>query len=109
MLIVTKDSCSEGSLPIPTVMTPAISGELARLEAEEREVSLQRQTLHRRIDHVYLGAPLNGEGVALLDDLEGREQAVSAERRSLHTRIDRLRIELGLPPWRELREPRAVA
>jgi hypothetical protein len=90
-------------------MPSATPGELARLEADEREISRQRQTLHRRIDRVYLNAPLNDEDAALLDDLERREQEGSAERRSLHIRIDRLRIELGLPPWRESREPSMVA
>ncbi len=75
--------------------------ELARLLEQEREISQQRQLLHRRIDRVYLAAPLSDEDSSLLDDLETREQDISAERRRLHVRIDEFRAEHGLPPTRE--------
>ena len=90
-------------------MALTIDNDLARLEAQEREISRQRQLLHQRIDRVYLSAPLTDEDISLLDDLERREQNVSSQRRRLHIEIDKLRQEIGLPPWQERHEVVAAA
>jgi hypothetical protein len=78
-----------------------VVAELDRLAVEERELSDRRNELHRRIDAIYLAAPLTAEDVSLLDELEGLEHNLSSERARLHLRIDDLRAEIGLPPWRQ--------
>ena len=76
-----------------------IAGDLDRLNAAEREISVRRRALHERIDAVYLSAPLTDAQRVLLDQLEEDERQISGTRRRLHRRIDTLRAEIGLPPW----------
>jgi hypothetical protein len=57
--------------------------ELSRLEQREREVSVLRGKLHRRLD-------------AFPNEVtKQQERQLSAERRDLHERIDRLRAQLA--------------
>lgn len=56
---------------------------LAKLEAEEREVSELRVKLHERL------ASFSNEVV------QDRERELSAKRRELHEEIDRIRARLG--------------
>lgn len=58
--------------------------ELARLEAEEKQLSAKRRFLHQQIDFGYAS-----------DETRVREREVSDERRRLHQRIDALRTILG--------------
>jgi len=58
--------------------------ELARLEAEEAQVSAQRRHLHHRIDFGYAS-----------DETCAREREISDQRHDLHRRIDALRRRLG--------------
>jgi predicted nucleic acid-binding Zn-ribbon protein len=58
--------------------------ELARLEAEEKQLSAQRRFLHQQIDFGYAS-----------DQTRAREREVSDERRRLHQQIDALRAILG--------------
>ena len=61
----------------------ALDQELARLEEEERDISLMRRKLHDRL-------AIFPEGPNLVD-LEAREAELSKRRRDLHKRIDELR------------------
>jgi hypothetical protein len=81
----------------PTRTHGSIVSTLAELDVEELTISASRRNLHRRIDSIYLSAPLNDEEVTLLDRLENQERDVSAQRRKLHARIDDLRAQVGLP------------
>ena len=85
----------------------AVKVELARLDIEERTISGRRNQLHRRIDSLYLRAPLGPEEAQLLHQLERLEEEVSRERRELHARIDEIRQSIGLPTWREERQRHA--
>lgn len=78
-----------------------VAVEIDRLTAEERAISDKRNTLHDRIDTIYLAAPLQPEDVVLLDELETLERQISAQRTKLHDEIDVLRLSIGLPRWRE--------
>jgi hypothetical protein len=84
----------------------AVKAELARLDIAERTISGRRNLLHRRIDSLYLRAPLGLEESQLLHQLESLEEEVSRERRELHVRIDEIRQSIGLPTWREERRRR---
>jgi hypothetical protein len=64
-----------------------VRNELARLEAEEAQVSAQRRHLHHQIDFGYAS-----------DATRAREREISDQRRDLHVRIDELRKVLGLRP-----------
>jgi hypothetical protein len=74
---------------------------LARLEAEERDLSAERRRLHDRIDN--FGAD---------DALVAREHEVSTQRRKLHVRIDRLRARReasrAAPPAGRRKAPRTT-
>jgi hypothetical protein len=59
--------------------------ELARLEAEEEQVSAQRRYLHQQIDFGYA-----------TNEARIREREISDHRRELHRRIDELRALLGV-------------
>ena len=64
-----------------------LRAELARLEAEEAQVSAQRRHLHHQIDFGYAS-----------DETRVREREISDRRHDLHRRIDALRDRLGLRP-----------
>ena len=86
----------------PTQPHSAIVTKLATLKDGEQAISARRNLLHRRIDRLYLSAPLGAEDVRLLDMLEGQEREVSEERRTLHAQINALRAQVGLPRSRDL-------
>ncbi len=75
--------------------------ELAKLDIRERTISGRRNQIHRRIDSLYLRAPLDAEQAELLRLLESMEEEVSRERRAIHAHIDEVRASIGLPTWRE--------
>ena len=85
-----------------------IESKLAELNELENEISARRRVLHRRIDALYLSAPLNAEQVATLDRFEGNELLLSSERRTLHAQIDGLRARIGLPRTRDAQWTTAV-
>jgi hypothetical protein len=89
-----------------TTDTPsgAVVDGLARLDAQEREISAQRRDLHEQIDRIYLSAPLSDDEVERLDELEELERHVSEQRRRVHREIDLQRATIGLPPWRPKHE-----
>jgi hypothetical protein len=90
-------------MQMPTPQTHGtIVNRLVVLDDDEQKMSAHRQLLHRRIDKLYLSAPLNEEQVTLLDLLEGQERDVSDERRKLHAQINALRAQVGLPRTRDL-------
>ena len=78
-----------------TLSHSTIEAKLAVLDADERLISSRRQALHRRIDALYLSAPLDTRQIAELDVLEEQEQEISAERHALHNKIGRLRGEIS--------------
>ena len=78
-----------------------IVSKLVALNDGELAISARRNVLHRRIDKLYLSAPLGDEDVKLLDLLEGQERDVSDERRRLHAQINALRAQVGLPRTRD--------
>jgi hypothetical protein len=86
----------------PTQTHSSLVNRLVALNDDEQKLSAHRQLLHRRIDKLYLSAPLNDEQVTLLDLLEGQERDVSDERRKLHAQINALRAQVGLPRSRDL-------
>jgi hypothetical protein len=75
--------------------------ELIDLDEDARAISDRRRDLHRRIDALYLRAPLDDEQVTQLDLLENEERIIVAERRELHMQIDVLRVQVGLPRSRD--------
>jgi hypothetical protein len=85
----------------PQTKHHAVMVELAKLDIQERTISGRRNQIHRRIDSLYLRAPLGHEDTQLLHQLEGLEEQVSRERRDLHARIDEIRGSIGLPTWRD--------
>jgi hypothetical protein len=91
---------------MPQTDQTAVKAELARLDIAERTISGRRNLLHRRIDSLYLRAPLGPEESQLLHQLESLEEEVSRERRELHAHIDAVRQSIGLPTWREERRRR---
>lgn len=87
----------------PTPTHGSLVSKLVVLFDDEQKMSAHRQILHRRIDKLYLSAPLDEEQVTLLDLLEGQERDVSDERRKVHAQINALRAQIGLPRTRDLR------
>jgi len=98
-----NEAMSTHATSAPTADAATLN-ELARLDAQEKDISRRRADLQRQIDRVYLKAPLNAEDIVWLGKLEQQEQAISKDRRTLHASIDRLRAQIGLAPWREARE-----
>ena len=93
----------------PSLDRDGVVSEIERLTLDERAISDRRNTLHARIDSIYLAAPLQSDDVVLLDGLEALEQQVSAQRARVHEEIDVLRLSIGLPRWRERQELDAAA
>jgi predicted transcriptional regulator len=81
-----------------------VLAELTKLDHEERALSMRRNMLHKRIDSLYLAAPLDEDQAAILNNLEELEQEISSERRALHAYVDEVRASIGLPSWREHRD-----
>jgi hypothetical protein len=92
----------------PTQTHGSIVSKLVVLNDGEHAISERRKVLHRRIDKLYLSAPLNEEQVTLLDLLERQERDVSDERRTLHAQINALRAQVGLPRTRDLGNTKAA-
>lgn len=88
-------------MKVPQTDRSAIMIELAKLDIQERTISGRRNQIHRRIDSLYLQAPLDDDKAKLLQLLERLEEEVSRERRDLHAYIDEVRTSIGLPTWRE--------
>lgn len=72
-------------MTVPTEDERALEAELARLEEEERDLSLLRRKLHDR-----MAIFPDGTNVA---ELEAREMDLSRQRRELHRRIDEIRAQ----------------
>lgn len=75
----------------------SLTRRLLELEAQEREVSALRQSLHRRLDSFPNATT------------EAREREVSAERKELHARIDLVLRELAAVGWRSHTGYRALS
>lgn len=67
---------------------------LARLQEEERAVSLQRRRLQDRIDLFMGGGATHDVAGDELHQLRARERELSEQRRALHDQIDLLRARL---------------
>lgn len=68
--------------------------QLARLQEEERAVSLQRRRLQDRIDLFLGGGATNDVAGDELHQLRARERELSERRRELHGQIDVLRARM---------------
>ena len=68
--------------------------QLARLEEEERAVSLQRRRLQDRIDLFLGGGATHDVAGEEMQELRARERELSERRSEIHDRIDLLRVRL---------------
>jgi hypothetical protein len=79
-------------------------GDRARLEQEERRLSLKRRRLQERIDFLRGGGGgFTEQSNQQLRHLREEESMTSRQRRDLHLRIDEMRAAAGLPPSRDER------
>jgi len=70
---------------VPIEDERTLEAELAKLEEEERDLSLLRRKLHDRMAIFPDGANV--------EELEAREMELSRQRRELHMRIDEIRAQ----------------
>jgi hypothetical protein len=71
-----------------------LTTQLARLQEQERVLSLQRRRLQDRIDLFLGGGATDDVAGEEMRELRARERELSERRRELHDEIDLLRVRL---------------